>query len=230
METTRSLADNLQELQQKVAYAEHVKRITNLIHAAKDLDQILLDLHKDILSVFDAEGLTLYAVDAEKKEVFSKVPEIDGIQEIRVPINEQSLVGFSAKYLRPVNVADAYDKAELATLSPTISHDASWDQKTGFKTKQVLTYPIVAENKYLMGVIQILNKKGGGRFTKKDEESVAEIAKGLGIAFHNLRKLAKKTPTKFDALVSNSLITQTELDSAIAAARRGSLGVENPLN
>lgn len=229
METTRSLSDNLQELQQKVAYAEQVKRITNLIHAAKDLDQILLDLHKDILSVFDAKGLTLYAVDAEKKEVFSKVPEIDGIQEIRVPINEQSLVGFSAKYLRPVNVADAYDKAELAKLSPSISHDASWDKKTGFKTKQVLTYPIVAENKYLMGVIQLLNKKSGGCFTKKDEESVAEIAKGLGIAFYNLRKLAKKTPTKFDALVSNSLITQTELDGAIAEARRGSMEVETLL-
>ncbi len=153
------LPEHLQELQQKVAYAEQVKRITNLIHAAKDLDQILLDLHKDILSVFDAESLTLYAVDTEKKEVFSKVPQIDGIQEIRVPINEQSLVGFTAKYLRPVNIGDAYDRQELSKLSPSLSHDASWDKKTGFKTKQVLTYPIVAENKYLMGVLQLLNKK-----------------------------------------------------------------------
>ncbi|WP_447972876.1 GspE/PulE family protein [Nitrospira sp. Kam-Ns4a] len=223
------LPEHLQELQQKVAYAEQVKRITNLIHAAKDLDQILLDLHKEMLSVFDAENLTLYAVDTEKKEVFSKVPHIDGIEKIRVPINEQSLVGFTAKYLRPVSVADAYDRQELAKLSPSLSHDASWDKKTGFKTKQVLTYPIVAENKYLMGVLQLLNKKSGGRFTKKDEESVAEIAKALGIAFYNLRKLAKKTPTKFDYLVSNNLITQSELDTAIAEARRGGTDIETLL-
>jgi len=41
----------------------------------------------------------------------------------------------------------------------------------------------VADNKYLMGVLQLLNKKSGVRFTRKDEESVAEIAKALGIAF-----------------------------------------------
>jgi type II secretory ATPase GspE/PulE/Tfp pilus assembly ATPase PilB-like protein len=226
---TKVLPDNLQELQQKVAYAEQVKRITNLIHAAKDLDQILLDLHKDLISLFDAEGMTLYAVDTDKKEIFSKVPQVGGIEEIRVPISELSLVGFTAKYLRPVNIADAYDRAELAKVSPTINFDSSWDKKTGFKTKQVLTYPIVAENKYLMGVLQLLNKKSGGRFTKKDEESVAEIAKALGIAFYNLKKLAKKTPTKFDYLVANNLITQAELDAAVAEARKGPADMETLL-
>src|SRR6476661_10010734 len=65
---------NLQELQQKVEFAEHVKRITSQIHAASNLDQILLDLHKDILGLFDAEDLTLFAFDADKKEIFYKVP------------------------------------------------------------------------------------------------------------------------------------------------------------
>ncbi len=223
---TKAQPENLQELQQKVVYAEQVRRITNQIHAAKDLDQILLDLHKDILGLFDAEGLTLYAVDPERKEIFSKVPHIDSVEEIRVPISEASLAGFTAKYLRPVNISDAYNRTELGSIHPSLLHDNSWDKKSGFRTKQVLTYPIVAENKYLMGVIQLLNKKGGTRFTKKDEESVAEIAKGLGIAFYNLRKLSKKAITKFDHLVANNLITQAELDTAIAEARRGTADVE----
>ena len=114
--------ENLQELQQKVQYAEQVKRITNQIHAASDIDQILLDLHKEILSLFDAEELTLYAVDTEKKEIFSKVPHIDEIEVIRIPISEQSLAGFSAKYLRPVNIADAYNQAELTSINPSLLH------------------------------------------------------------------------------------------------------------
>ncbi|MES4785185.1 MAG: general secretion pathway protein GspE, partial [Nitrospiraceae bacterium] len=142
---------------------------------------------------------------------------------------EQSLAGFSAKYLRPVNISDAYNKAELSAIHPALGHDHSWDKKTGFRTKQVLTYPIVAENKYLMGVVQLLNKKGGGRFTKKDEESVAEIAKSLGIAFFNLRKLAKKTITKFDYLVAANRITQAELDAAIAEARKGMTDIDTLL-
>ena len=215
------IPQNLQELQQKVAFAENVKRITDQIHAASDLDHILLDLRKDILSIFDAEDLTIFAFDPDKKEIFSKVPHIDSVEEIRIPITEQSLAGFCAKYLRPVNIADAYNIAELQGVHPSLLHDMSYDKRTGFKTKQVLTYPIVADNKYLMGVFQLLNKKSGARFTRKDEESVAEIAKALGIAFFNLRKISKKNPTKFDLLVANNRITQNELDNAIAESRKG---------
>ena len=216
----KPIPQNMQELQQKVEFAEHIKRITNQIHAASDLDQILLDLHKDILSLFDAEDLTLFAFDSEKKEIFSKVPHIDTVEEVRISITEQSLAGFCAKYLRPVNILDAYNIAELQGIHPSLIHDTSYDKRTGFKTKQVLTYPIVADNKYLMGVLQLLNKKSGGRFSRKDEESVAEIAKALGIAFFNLKKITKKNPTKFDLLVANNRITQNELDHAIAESRK----------
>ena len=216
----KPIPQNMQELQQKVEFAEHIKRITNQIHAASDLDQILLDLHKDILGLFDAEDLTLFAFDSEKKEIFSKVPHIDTVEEVRISITEQSLAGFCAKYLRPVNILDAYNIAELQGIHPSLIHDTSYDKRTGFKTKQVLTYPIVADNKYLMGVLQLLNKKSGGRFTRKDEESVAEIAKALGIAFFNLKKITKKNPTKFDLLVANNRITQNELDHAIAESRK----------
>lgn len=217
----KPIPQNLQELQQKVTFAENVKRITDQIHAANDLDHILLDLRKDILSIFDAEDLTIFAFDSEKKEIFSKIPHIDSVEEIRIPITEQSLAGFCAKYLRPVSIADAYNIAELQGVHPSLLHDTSYDKRTGFKTKQVLTYPIVADNKYLMGVFQLLNKKSGARFTRKDEESVAEIAKALGIAFFNLRKILKKNPTKFDRLVTNNRITQNELDQAIAESRKG---------
>lgn len=226
---TKPMTQNVQELQHKVEHAEHVKRITTQIHAAGNLDQILLDLHKDILSLFDADDLTLFAFDSEKKEIFSKVPHIDGVEEVRIPITEQSLAGFCAKYLRPVNIADAYNIAELHTIHPSLLHDTSYDKRTGFKTKQVLTYPIVADNKYLMGVLQLLNKKNGSRFTRKDEEAVDEIAKALGIAFFNLRKTSKKNPTKFDLLVSNSRITQNELDQALADARKGMSDLESIL-
>ncbi len=225
----KPITPNIQELQQKVEHAEHIKRITTQIHAASNLDQILLDLHKDILSLFDGEDLTLFAFDAEKKEIFSKVPHIDGVEEVRISITEQSLAGFCAKYLRPVNIADVYNIAELQATHPSLIHDTSYDKRTGFKTKQVLTYPIVADNKYLMGVLQLLNKKSGSRFTRKDEEAVDEIAKALGIAFFNLRKISKKTPTKFDLLVSNGRITQNELDQALADSRKGMSDLESIL-
>ena len=220
---------NLQELQLKVEHAEHVKKIISQINAATNLDQILLDLHKDILSLFDAEDLTLFAFDSEKKEIFSKVPHVDSIEELRIPISEQSLAGFCAKYLRPVNIVDAYNVMELRTIHPSLVHDTAYDKRTGFKTKQVLTYPIVADNKYLMGVLQLLNKKNGIRFTRKDEESVAEITKALGIAFFNLKNTAKKNPTRFDLLLGSNRLTQNDLDAAIAESRKGLSDLESIL-
>jgi type II secretory ATPase GspE/PulE/Tfp pilus assembly ATPase PilB-like protein len=221
--------DTLQELEQKVVFQEKAKQIINRIHSAKDLDHILVDLKDEILGILDAEVLTLYVVDAERREIYSKFLDIDKVKEIRVPISEQSISGFVAKYRRPVNIADAYNQAELKAISPTLGFDSSWDKKTGFRTKQILTYPIVADNKYLMGVMQLVNKKSGGRFSKKDEETVAEIAKTLGIAFFNQMKLSRKTPTKFDYLVANSKITQAELDGAIAEARKDQIDIETLL-
>ena len=229
MERTTVQPETLEELQQKVAYAEHVKQIINRIHSAKDLDHILVDLKDEILSLFDAERLTLYAVDAEKKEIYSKFLDINEVKEIRVLISEQSIAGFVAKYRRPLNIGDAYNRVELNAISPALVFDSSWDKRSGFHTKQILTYPILAESKYLVGVIQLVNKKSGGRFTKKDEESVIEITKTLGIAFFNQLKLARKTPTKFDYLVANNRITQAELDAAIAEARKGQLDIESLL-
>ena len=226
---TTSMMPNVQDLQHKVDHAEHLKRITAQIHAASHLDHILLDLHKDILSVFDAQDLTLFAFDSEKKEIFSKVPHIDGAEEVRIPITEQSLAGFCAKYLRPVNITDAYNLAELRAIHPALLHDTSYDKRTGFKTKQVLTYPVVADNKYLMGVLQLLNKKSGSRFTRKDEEAVDEIAKALGIAFFNLKKTSKKNPTKFDLLIGSNRITQNELEQALAESRKGTNDLETIL-
>ena len=101
------LAETSPEAQTKIEYAELVRRITGQIHAATNLDQILLDLHKGILSLFDSEEVVVFALDPEKKEIFSKLPHHDAILDIRVPITEQSLAGFAAKYLRPVNIGDA---------------------------------------------------------------------------------------------------------------------------
>jgi hypothetical protein len=92
------VAKSPQDLQQKIAFSEHVKRITDQIHAARDLDYILLDLRKEVLSVFDAEDLTIFAFDPEKKEIFSKAPHIDSVEEFRIPISEQSLAGLSQSY------------------------------------------------------------------------------------------------------------------------------------
>ncbi|HJY79767.1 MAG TPA: GAF domain-containing protein, partial [Candidatus Binatia bacterium] len=143
----------VEDLRRQVAYAKRAKQVMDRIHAATDLDQIFVELLDEILSLFDAEHLTLYAVDYDRKEIYSRFLDLNEIKEIRVPFNEQSVVGFVARNRKVINIADAYDAAGLLRLSPTLSFDRSWDRRTGVRTRQMLTVPLCASNNVLTGVI-----------------------------------------------------------------------------
>ena len=210
--------ERVETLRAQIAYAERVKQLMNHLHAAENLDQILVSMQDEILSVFDAEHLTIYAIDYEKRQLYSRFLDLDQVQEIRVPLNEQSIAGFVARTKRTVNLADAYDKAELSRTHPTLSFDDSWDQKTGVRTKQVLTVPICGPRATITGVLQLLNTKSADSFTREDENKVKDIAHTLGIALHNQYQLVKLQPQKFDALLAARLLSPPQLSAAQAIA------------
>jgi type II secretory ATPase GspE/PulE/Tfp pilus assembly ATPase PilB-like protein len=207
--------------------------IVNRIHAAKNMDELFLELKEDLRRLFDVEQLTLYAVDREKRELYSKflLDPIDGVQEFRVPINEHSISGYCARHGKVLNITDAYNEAEIAAISPRVSFDRSWDERSGFRTRQMLAVPILYERKYLMGVLLLLNKHSStSRFTPEEEGFIREIADTLGIALRNHSQMAQRRPvTKFDYLLEQNMITRDELDAAIAEARRKGQDVETVL-
>ncbi|MDF1591367.1 MAG: GspE/PulE family protein [Desulfobacterales bacterium] len=216
------------QLKSEVAYRKKLQQICNDIYAAKNLDEILIDLKDEITSLFESERITVYVVDGIKRELVSRFKSGDEIGEIRIPIASSSIAGNSAYKQKLINIKNVYDTKELASIDPELKFDGSWDKKTGFKTKQVLAFPIIFK-KYLLGVIQLINRSDGGSFTKLDEEAVQELAKILGIALYNQKRMAKAKATKFDYLLENHILTQKELDSAIGDARRAKESVESLL-
>ena len=221
--------DSVSVLQERLASEQKLVALIDRIHSAKSLDAIFFEVQGEILSFLDTERMTLYVVDPEKRELFSKFLALDTVKEIRVPISESSVAGFVAFNPQTVNIADAYNAVELQRISPKLRFDASWDKKTGFRTRQILAMPILQENKAVAGVIQLLNKKKGGRFTKEDESNVARIAKTLGVAFHTQQMLVQKRGNKFDYLLAQGLVTQDELNKAIATSRTRQVDVETVL-
>ena len=205
--------------------------IINKIHAAKNLDELFFELKGELATLFEVEQLTLYAVDREKRELYSKylLDPLDGVQEIRVPINEASISGYCARYGKIVNIADAYDAAELAMLNPRLSFDPSWDKRSGFRSRQMLAIPILVERKYLMGVLLLINKRGGDRFTVEEEGFASDIAETLGLALRNQSQLVQRRPAKFDYLIEQQLLSRHDLSSAMAEARRKRCDVETVL-
>ena len=208
-----------QQLKSEVEYRKNLQEICNKIYAAPNMDGILVDLKDEITGLFECDRLTVYVVDGKKRELVSRFKSGDEVAEIRIPVSNSSISGCSAFKQKLINIKNVYNDKELASIDPDLKFDKSWDQKTGYVTKQVLVVPIIFK-KFLLGAIQLINRTDGSVFTELDGASVTEMAKILGIALYNQKRMAKSRPTKFDYLLENNILTRKEIDQAIADARQ----------
>ena len=217
-------------LKTETEYRTSLQEIGNKINAARDLDEILIDLKDEITGLFNAERLTVYVVDGVKRELVSRFKSGNEVSEIRIPVSKSSLSGYAALTHKLLNIANVYDDEEVGAIDSALKFDKSWDQKTGYRTKQALVYPIIFQ-KYLMGVLQFINRKDGGRFGDIDEKTVADLAKIVGIALYNQKRIAARVGRggKFDYLLENHLVTQKELAKAIKDARQRKETIETLL-
>jgi type II secretory ATPase GspE/PulE/Tfp pilus assembly ATPase PilB-like protein len=216
----------ISELEEKLQIRKALQDITNRIHAAQNIKEILIDQRDVMLKLFDAETMTIYLVDRDKNEIYSLFLAGSQLKDIRVPISNKSIAGFVANNVKVVNISDAYNAEELKSIDKHLSFDGSWDKKSGFRTKQILAAPILRSNN-LLGVIQLLNKKKVGKFTDEELGFVQEIAEVLAVAFYNQERLAKRRRTRFDYLINRGFLKDEELDSAWEESRDNKETMEN---
>jgi type II secretory ATPase GspE/PulE/Tfp pilus assembly ATPase PilB-like protein len=216
-------------LERELEYRKKLTAITNQINAAESIPHILMTLKDKILELLDAERLTIYAVDTKNQELYSLQKVGDQPKEIRVPKSFSSIAGFTALARKTINIKDAYDTAELAKYHANLRFDQRWDKQTGFRTKAVLAVPILFE-KYLLGVVQLINKRHGVAFTAQDEDAAEEIARILGIAFYNQHRVARQAkPSRFGSLVDKGVISEKDIEQAVSSARVNNTSVEKVL-
>lgn len=219
---------DVQHLKSEVQYRTKLQEISNAIHAASAIDEILIDLKDKIIDLVGAERITIYYVDGVKRELVSRFKSGNEVSEIRVPISDKSIAGYTASHQKMLNIADVYDKNALNAVDPELNFDSSWDKKTGFRTRQVLVAPIIFKS-FILGVIQLINSRAGVPFSEKDEANVTDLANIIGIALYKQKKLATSRKGKFDYLLENHILTQKELARAVATARNKKIPIEQVL-
>jgi len=158
--------------------------ILNTILSTLDINEVLTTVVRKIKDILGSDRCTLYLIDRENNELYSKVLEADELVEIRLPISKGSLVGYSAMTGKVLNIRDAYNETELKSISDDLCFDRSWDKKSGYRTKSVLVIPIPLKSEArLVGVFQALNKPDG--FLDLDLNIMEQLAYLLGIAINN---------------------------------------------
>ncbi|MEK6736607.1 MAG: GspE/PulE family protein [Pseudomonadota bacterium] len=227
----RPIPKNTSAISSELDFSKNLHAVTNKIHAAGDIDEIMLEVSKDICALFTADRLTIYTLSEDKSFITSRVKTgLDSFQDLKLPVTEHSIAGYVGLRKEIVNLEDVYNKSELKKLSAQLTFLHEVDKRTGYRTKQMLVAPILnADNKELMGVVQVINHKLDQPFSETAVKGVNEICKTLAIAFRQRQKSAPILKSKYDHLIHDAVISAAEFDLATRSARKKGCDLEDIL-
>ncbi len=126
----------------------------------------------------DCERATLYQYDPDRQELVSRAATELEIPEIRHPLG-QGISGHVARTRQVLHV-------------PDVHRDPRWsdqvDRQTGFQTRCVLAAPIVSHRGELLGVLQVLNKRGCS-FEPFDEQLITAFCQHAATALERAQMI-----------------------------------------
>ena len=160
----------------------YIHRLESLIDASKnlnttfDLDQLLSIILNLATRNLNAARGTIYLIDENTNELWSKVVKGEGLVEIRLPIG----TGISG------TVAETGETINLQDASKDLRFFSGFDKKSGFRTKTMLCMPMKNRKKRIIGVFQIINKKRGV-FDQEDELFLKAFSEHAALAIENAR-------------------------------------------
>ncbi|MCC6749489.1 MAG: GAF domain-containing sensor histidine kinase [Deltaproteobacteria bacterium] len=162
------------QLERERAKVRSIQQIARAVGSTLDLDDLLRLIVGKITELMDAERSTLYVMDETRTELWTKVLQADELREIRLRVGE-GVAGWAAQSGQTVNIADAY-------ADPRFNPDV--DRRSGYRTRSILCLPMKDNQGRLLGVVQVLNKRGGA-FDAEDEELLEALASQVSIAIEN---------------------------------------------
>jgi Nif-specific regulatory protein len=154
-----------------------------LLQREVDLDDLLDQIVHKIAQALSADRGTLYLVDPEAGELFSKAAHLPELKQIRLKIG-QGLAGAVAATGQIINLPAAdSDRRFFREI----------DRRTGYRTRSVLAAPLVDRAGAVIGVIQVLNAARGA-FSAADEEYCKRLAAEAALAIENTSLYAQVRP------------------------------------
>ncbi|EDX77522.1 GAF domain protein [Coleofasciculus chthonoplastes PCC 7420] len=147
------------KLTQRLQAAEALTEATHsLSHSSLNSEEILGRVMDAAKKLMNADRSTLWLLDADKQQLWTKIPFEDGsVRELRVHVG-QGFAGKVAQTQEPLNIPfDLYDHPDSTTAQET-------DQKTGYRTCSLLCMPVFSPDGELLGITQLVNKRKPGEF------------------------------------------------------------------
>ena len=118
-------------------FFRQLQRVTTRIHDTENVEQIMLESSGDICRLFNADRLTLYAVNEDRSAIVAKVKTgLNTSKDLKLAVSVQSIAGYVAMSRQLLNIADVYDAKALQKFHPELSFLNEVDRRSGYRTKQ----------------------------------------------------------------------------------------------
>jgi putative ABC transport system ATP-binding protein len=140
--------------------------------------------HK-LSQLLNAERSSLFLVDGDTL-LLKVARELEGGSEIRIPIGS-GIAGAAAQSGKIINIPDAYADSRF---NPDV------DNRTGYRTRSIISLPIKNQRGVVFAVAQLLNRKDGQPFDRNDENRFAIFIESIGVIFETLEGLTGIGPKK----------------------------------
>jgi signal transduction histidine kinase len=151
-----------------------VQEIGRALASALDLDQLLALIMEKITILMEADRSTMFLLSDDGAELWSKVLQGGESFEIRLKVGE-GIAGWVARTGEVVNIPDAYIDERF---QPAV------DLRSGYRTRSILCMPMKNNLGTTIGVVQVLNKRGGP-FTGEDEALLTALAAQAAVSIEN---------------------------------------------
>jgi adenylate cyclase len=155
--TSGASADALRAVKKRLREAELLLDISRQMSNIDSLDTVLKILMEVSTSALSAERGTLFLIDPNTHELYSRVAMGNYMREIRI-LNTNGIAGHVYNKGAGIVVSDAYSDTRF---------NRAVDEQTGFVTRNIMCVPIKTAKGETIAVAQILNKRKG-RFTRQD--------------------------------------------------------------
>lgn len=162
--------------------------VARQLGATTELAPLLGRVTEAVVDVLRCERATIFLHDAAADELYAKA--LTGGEAIRFAAR-LGIAGESFKTATPINVPDAYADARF---------NRAIDRTTGYRTRNLLTFPMLGHDGRPVGVLQALNKHDGP-FDALDEERATVLGTLAGVAIERqmlLDAFAEKQRLKLD--------------------------------
>lgn len=151
-----------------------ILEVTRKLAAPFDLDTMLAEVVDASREVLNADRGTVFLYDEKTNELVVRVGT--DLDHIRIPA-DKGIVGESAQTRKLINVPDCYADERF---------NRAIDKQTGYRSRCMLTIPLIGYEDSLIGVLQILNKKDGV-FDAQDEFIGQALAAQAAVVLHRVR-------------------------------------------